>query len=234
MATRFGFATGADVHDTIFRVVDDAPDILYVVRPGEPNVPLKYSLRSLQNLPHRRVIVAGYCPSWVRNVVHVPVRRTTNKFRTIETNLRAALGISDLTDEVVYFNDDFFVMQPVDRVPVMHRGPAIVYKAADEQRWRLKKTIDLLGPETLSYDGCHVPLPLETRAARDVLEEMPNGVLWRTWYGNVMGIGGVQVNDVKSRNGRPIPGPFMSCSPSAIHALKHHLEDVLPRRNPYA
>lgn len=211
------------------------PDIIYVVRSGERNTPLRFSLRSLANIPHRRVIVAGYCPTWVRNVERVPVRRTTNKFDSIEKNLRAAIAIDDLTDRVIYFNDDFFVMQPIDEMPVLNGGPSRSYSPRDEMRWRYKKTLRLLGDSSdlLRYDGTHVPLPLVVDEIRSVFDRMPPGILWRTWYGNVAHLGGETTHDVKSRDGSVIDGPFMSCAPKAIHALKHYLEDVLPRGGPY-
>lgn len=215
------------------------PDVVYVVRPSETNVPLRYSLRSLANLPHRQVIIAGHCPRWVRNVITVEVRRTTNKYTTVQANLRAALDLKDLTEQIVYFNDDFFVMEPVDKVPVMHRGPAIEYKAVDEQRWRLQKTITELSSlghdqsTIMSYDGCHVPVPVVVDRAREILRTIPGGVLWRTWYGNILGIGGERVTDVKVRKHEPISGPFMSCAPRSIHSLKHFLEDTLPGGSDY-
>lgn len=48
-------------------------DILYLCRPGE-NLELRYSLRSLRNVPHGRVWIFGDCPDWVTNVnlVHQP------------------------------------------------------------------------------------------------------------------------------------------------------------------
>jgi hypothetical protein len=49
------------------------PDVVYVVRPGNRNEELRYSLRSIAaHLPHRRVWLAGFCPSWVRNISFIP------------------------------------------------------------------------------------------------------------------------------------------------------------------
>jgi hypothetical protein len=213
---------------------DSLPDIVYVVRQGEQNVPLRYSLRSLGNLPHRRVIVAGSCPSWVKNVTRVPVHRGSGKFDNIERNLRAALDLPDLADEVVYMNDDFFIMEPIDRVPLVHGGPCSTWKPADELRRRFRKTIQVLGGgDPNRYDGTHCPFPLVTEQARWWISRMPEGLLWRTWYGNVAGLGGERTHDVKSRDGKPIPGPLLSTSAKAITTLKHYLEETLPKESPY-
>lgn len=219
----------------------DLPDIIYVVRPGEINDALRFSLRSLGNLPHRRVIVAGHCPSWVRNVVKVPVRKLPNKLNAIEANLRAALRDPDLTERAIYFNDDFYVMEPIDEVPVTHGGPVSEFTLRQEFRWRMNRTIDEFVRQGMrvqfqgmvAYDGVHMPLPVETEVVRQVLGAMPSGVLWRTWYGNVCAIGGDRVANTKSKNGDVIEGPFMSTNSTSLRPLRTYLDDVLPKESPY-
>lgn len=215
----------------------DVPDIVYVVRPGEGNRALGLSLRSLANLPHRRVFIAGFIPSWVRNVTAIPVRKTPSKFGSIEMNLRAALRHPELGDRCVYFNDDFYVMQPIDEVPVTHGGPPSEFKLRQEFRWRMDQTVKLLRErrhdEIFSYDGVHMPLPLETSRAREIVRDMPPGILWRTWYGNVARIGGERVANTKTQDGALKEGPFLSTNPTSLAKLWDHLDGVLPRGGPY-
>jgi len=217
--------------------VDDLPDVVYVVKPGERNNALRYSLRSLANLPHRRVIIGGSCPTWVKNVVHVPVPRLSrSKFDSIEANLKAALNDMDITDECTYFNDDFYVMTPLERMPVLHGGPAIDYHPREQIGRRYRKTIAALGdPCALTYDGTHVPLPIITDDVLRSLELSPGGILWRTWYGNTYDIDGERTHNAKVRSAKgTIPdGPFLSSSPMSLPALKEYLEDTLPIRSPY-
>jgi hypothetical protein len=218
--------------------MSEPPDVLYVVRPGENNLALKFSLRSLANLPHRRVFIAGYCPSWVRNVTAIPVRKLPSKLNAIENNLRHALRHPELSERVTYWNDDFFVLEPIDEIPVTHGGPVEGYRGRQEFKWRMDRTVKELAnrgttQEMLTYDGIHMPLPLYREAAREILAEIPSGCLWRTWYGNVAAIGGVQVSNTKSQKGEIVPGKFLSTNATTLHSLKHHLEDVLPRGGPY-
>jgi hypothetical protein len=93
--------------------------------------------------------------------------------------------------------------------------------------------LKLRGVEMLTYDGIHMPRPLETETARAIVGTMPSGVLWRTWYGNMAGIGGVQVPNTKSQKGELVPGKFLSTNATTLHALKRHLDDVLPRGGLY-
>ena len=43
-------------------------DAVYYVRPGDRNDELRYSLRSLANLPHDRVWIVGHTPPWVTGI----------------------------------------------------------------------------------------------------------------------------------------------------------------------
>lgn len=216
--------------------MDDFPDIVYVVKPGERNIALKYSLRSLANLPHRRVVIGGSCPTWVKNVTHVPVPRRTSKFDSIEANLRGALYHPHTAAQCVYFNDDFYVMARIERMPVLHGGPADEYHPREQIGKRYRKTLAALDdPDALTYDGTHVPLPIVRQDVLDALLQSPGGIKWRTWYGNLYHIGGEQTHNVKVHQARgAIPdGPFLSSSPMSLPSLKEYLEDTLPRRSPY-
>ncbi len=213
----------------------DAPDIIYVVRRGNDNLSLKYSLRSLAHLPHRRVFIAGHCPDWVRNVTAIPVKSRVNKFDNIEENLKAALRHEELGERAVYFNDDFYITEPIDEVPIMNGGLARHVVLRQELRIRFMETLRVLHgcDELLTYDGTHVPLPIDVDTAREHVMNMPKGLLWRTWYGNTARLGGVTIEDVKSRDGSIIPGPFLSSSRKALSTLRTYLEDKLPKQSAY-
>lgn len=211
--------------------------MVYVVRHGDRNDELKMSLRSLGNLPHNRVFIAGHCPRWVKNVTAIPVRSVSDKHTSIENNLRAALQHPELGHRCVFFNDDFYVMEPIESVPVMHGGSIEGYtgKGALKQRmFRTRLLIDNMGQmPLLTYDGQHVPFPIVRDEVVEALGRNFSSVLWRTWYGNMFSLGGRQVSDVKSRDGTVIPGPFMSSSQRSFPILRPYLEDTLPRSSPY-
>lgn len=98
-------------------------DFVYTVKEGESNEELRYSLRSLKNIPHRRVIIVGYMPSWVKGVINVPIpQRSQNKIVNTNTNWLRATGIKDISRHFVLMNDDMFFMQPVTSLPFKHLG----------------------------------------------------------------------------------------------------------------
>jgi hypothetical protein len=217
----------------------ELPDIVYVVRHGQVNQELKFSLRSLANLPHRRVFVVGSPPDWLTNVTVVDVPKRQNKFDTVQNNVRAVLNHPGLGEHFIYFNDDFFVTKPIDGVLALHGGPASLYRPRQEIWMRYNNTLKHLANAHVllpaTYDGTHVPLPIVTDLARRWVPETPSGCLWRTWYGNRAGIGGTQTRDVKHRKG-PLntEGPFLSSGPTTFREVRKYLEDVLPRKTPYA
>jgi hypothetical protein len=219
--------------------VADLPDIVYVVRHGQINQELRFSLRSLANLPHRRVFVAGYAPDWLKNVTVIDVPKRQNKFDTVQNNVRAVLNHPGLGEQFIYFNDDFYVTKPIDGALVHHGGPASLYRPRQEIWMRYNNTLKHLANAHVllpaTYDGTHVPLPIVTELAHRWVPETPSGCLWRTWYGNRADIGGTQTRDVKHRKG-PLntEGPYLSSGPTTFREVRKYLEDVLPRKTPYA
>lgn len=187
------------------------PDIVYVVRESEDNEALRYSLRSLVHLPHGKVFMSGYTPSWVRGVVsinreqdHAPDLANSN------TNLYAALIQPDLSDDFIVMNDDFFIMEPVESIPVLHQGSLDARIAAYrtdnrfEQAYSLIRTKEWLEKNgyssLLSYE-LHMPMVYNRQKLLQVFHRWQPYPLFtlrpRTCYGNVYHLNGQEVNDAK-------------------------------------
>lgn len=225
------------------------PDVVYVVRPGDHNQHLRYSLRSLEHLPHGRVWIAGYCPSWAVGVGRIPVEQTGSKYRNSTANLRAALEHPDVSDRFVLFNDDFFVMEPVNELPVLHRGPIrcvedyYVARRSGAYLRGMRETRGLLESigydEPLSYE-LHVPMlvdkagmlaALDTGRHLDVLHK-------RSLYGNLAGLGGAETTDVKVMHRGPRFDrtlPFLSTMPDSFAngAVGQLIRKTFSRPSPY-
>lgn len=219
--------------------------IVYVVGPGNDNEELRYSLRSLAaNLPHERVWIAGHRPDWVSDTVgHIPASQMRSRFQNSTGNMRAACEHEEVADEFVYFNDDFFVMEPVETIPVMHRGTvdevtavtrSSLYRRGGQATALLMKRLGLAddGP-LLSYE-VHAPMTIGKARMLEVLDKgagLP--VLHkRSLYGNYWRLGGERITDVKvhTRDGQVPDGPFVSTSDDAFaHGLVGDLiRETLP------
>lgn len=215
------------------------PDVVYVVGPGERPW-LRYSLRSVaRNLPHRTVWIVGAVPRWVAPAAgRIFLDQPAIKWDAARQNFLTACRIPAVSDEFYLFNDDFFVMGPVETVPPMHRG-------------RLRDQIDhftrtgLRGPylagmkesywtlaragvaDPVSYD-MHVPMLVDKRKwlaadrrATELREPNVRAKFSRTFYGNVNGIGGELTRDVKvtSMVGALPPGPYASTDPTSWRGM---------------
>jgi hypothetical protein len=230
-------------------------DVAYIVRPGDDNEELRHSLRSLVNLPHHRVWVAGHKPAWLTNVEHVPTnqdRPTRAKHANAMTNLRALL--ERVGDMFVLFNDDFYVTQPLDAVPVQHLGPMRLvlaeyrrkypvnggYTEAMAQTFAWLRSIGVADP--LCYE-MHAPITIDRDTMRDVIQRAERDGLDvdrfhnRTAYGNLAGIGGEQCEDVKVYTTLrvPIPIPFVSTNDTSFTtgAIGRTLRAMYPEPSRY-
>jgi hypothetical protein len=98
-------------------------DIVYINKPGDDNEELRYSLRSLVNLPHDNVWIVGHCPAWVHNDVgRIELVPLENKWANQRQSARAACADARISQDFILFNDDHFVVAPLDDLPVWHLG----------------------------------------------------------------------------------------------------------------
>lgn len=207
--------------------MENDPDVVYLVRPSSTNTELRYSLRSLKFLRHRRVWIFGGAPTWVRDVTVVQVPQLAGKHRAVTANLYAALQAPDMADRFYLFNDDFFALREVpdgwDSLWVT-RGLTSHVIADMESRGLhlssyatmmrstdtlLRKRLELLG--TWSYE-LHLPLPVDTALMLHALDDSgfePGHHLFRSVYGNYAamesGDPGKLIKDVKVYSRSEVP-----------------------------
>lgn len=221
-------------------------DVVYYVREGERNEELRYSLRSLRNLPHDDVWIVGHKPSWVRDVRYIRGNVETRgpSHRALGNLSRACDGVP--WDRFAIFNDDFYVMEPLTAVPSLHAGPLSgrIAQAAGSYKRQLETAYALMsgwGMGLLAWT-LHIPLVVTkhrlaqaiavcrvTSEAKRVLPE------WRTVYGNLWSVPGDMAEDVKVRTRRdPIPsGPFLSSSDQSWPLVRGLLAARFPDPSPY-
>ena len=222
------------------------PDVVYVVRPGEKNEELRYSLRSLVNLPHGEVWIAGHCPKWVSaEVRRIPVSTRIQGRQSAKANLRAACEHPEVSESFVYMCDDFFVMQPMESVPAMHRGPVadIVrnHRLASSYTRALEKTAAILTErgiaEPLMYD-LHAPMLVTKRGMLEVLDLCDSALMHElTLYGNLHHIGGERRpnHKIHRRDSGWQDWPFLSTNDSGFSTLPvgKFIRDRFPDQCPY-
>lgn len=210
-------------------------DYVYICRSGE-NEELRYSLRSVyKNAPDGRVWLVGGKPGWYSGDF-IPVRPTSHKYNNARNNLQAIVTSSDISDDFVLMNDDFFVTKPIDSIQTYHGGllsdkikkyrsqpGASSYTNMLMATYRTLRRRGVDAP--LDYE-LHVPMPM-TKAGLSVA--LKTNVLWRSAYGNLHSVGGLQTVDVKYygstslRSSYPLDGemPYLSSEDNSF-------KEVLP------
>lgn len=214
-------------------------DVVYVVRPTDANEALRFSLRTIAaNLPHRRVWCAGYRPSWVsESVGQIATIQDGNRFTNSTRNLEAAASHPEVSDTFVYMNDDFFITEPVDTVPLAHRGRVRAFVAELRQRGirgggyltgmeaTLARLVELGYRDPLCYE-VHLPMVMTKGRFLAALD-----TAWgvkplhkRTLYGNLYHdpADAVEIDDPKigfAQAPSDMPAPFVSTAPKAWNGI---------------
>lgn len=156
---------------------------VYLVKPLDENEELRYSLRSLRNLPHSEVWIVGYKPNWVTNVNYLPVQALGHKYTNGLLNTRAILECPDIADDFILFNDDFFVTRFYDApLPMFHQGSLAEriltrqvqvgnsqYNRSMLDTWRILKMWRIENPVSYSV---HYPMPINKWNMKYVLDRV--------------------------------------------------------------
>ena len=227
-------------------------DIVYVCRDGA-NPELRYSLRTLVNVPHDRVWVFGGAPSWLdTDTVEFKKRmQGGTPYSSTRGHIQAACSTSQVSDPFLLWNDDFFAMHYVGEMPVYHRGPLdalLVTTSALKTPWAkgmrdtaaaMEKRGMLAG--AMSYD-VHLPLIVHKAEMMEALRWAKtihtDAVHVRTLYGALKfhPQDGVEHHDPKllHRND-PFPeGAWLSSNDSTFRStVEPVLRYLFPDPSPY-
>lgn len=191
-------------------------DVVYTVRVGNDNDELRHSLRSLKNMPHRKVWIVGFLPNFVKDIEYIqnrPISR--NKIANTDHNWLRVARVSGVSDPFILMNDDFIINKPIKDMKSYYFGKhdnflnyyETTYPASNYTRI-IKNTKDRLyrlGIDTqkaLSYE-LHMPMIVY----KDDIIKAIQGENYR-WYpvnirtlvGNIGSYGGKNCQDVKVYN----------------------------------
>ena len=182
-------------------------DIVYFVKDSESNEELRYSLRSLVNFPHRNVWFYGGCPKGLNPDFHVPVKQDKdNKWKNVRMMLDMACNNSAITDEFWLFNDDFFIMEKIEKPKNYYRGDLYKRIVQLEDSYNgitpysqllrdCAKECESLGLTTKDF-SLHIPLKIN-RINMLCLRNMTDFAGFRSLYGNAYTNTKYKMNDCK-------------------------------------
>lgn len=149
-------------------------DVVYILGRQDTYEELRYSLRSLANLPHRRVWVAGARPpEWCQGVDWISVHQKPGHVQRMENqrrNLMVAAEHPKVSQRFVLMNDDFHFLEALDEVPptpVRGRISDVVsnpHPSAGPYQ-KLSEAFRSIGVSTWYYAE-HVPMVMDRRISR--------------------------------------------------------------------
>ena len=171
-------------------------DVVYFVKEGAYNPELIYSVRSVcKNLKFRRLWFIGGCPKGILPDVSHPFRRISNvKTKNTAAMFRLVCQIDEISDDFLFFNDDFFVMKPTDEIKprffgtLEEKSAQIRQQYGSSTRWStlLKIAADeLIARRCNTYNfELHCPMVINKKKMAKIIELFPGVGCKRSLYGN--------------------------------------------------
>lgn len=174
---------------------------------------LKYCLRSLVNIPHKEVFVIGDKPDFNVRYIYSPQKSdvASNTFKS----LNLACRTPEISDDFIWTSDDIFIMNPLKKLPIHHRGEfrRIIqaydnshkfnyYTKRAKETYKRLKALGVANP--LSYE-LHIPFVINKKKWLQISPEINGRYNKLSMYGNLNKIGGTKARDVKVRQKDWIP-----------------------------
>ena len=183
-------------------------DIVYILKNDIDDTELIYSVRSVvQNFPYNKIWFIGGVPEHIEPDEQIKYRQSgKNKWEKATNTIKKICRNNNITEDFWLFNDDFFIMQPIEELPPLIGGT--IHKRVTDIKNRhtisaysgkLERTENLLRAkelDTLDY-ALHMPMLINRKKALNTINAFPDCPMFRCLYGNYNKIGGMIVDDVK-------------------------------------
>jgi hypothetical protein len=169
-------------------------DIVYPLGTGSlcKNQELRYSLRSLQFIEHKKIFIVGHRPGFLKNIIHIKFHeRTYKKQYNVISKLLEVCKHGKLSDDFLLMNDDFFFMKETEIKKYLYdcsikslqnKTPRTQYGKA------LANTIDYLNNNHLPFNNfeIHYPMIFNKQKFLELFSglDLNKQVNYRSIYGN--------------------------------------------------
>ena len=192
-------------------------DLIYILKADIDTDELKYSLRSVErNFPINRVWFVGGQPKGLEPDIRLKHEQIGNcKWEMIRSSMWKAVSDERLTEDFFLFNDDFFVMKPVDtdsfrnfvdgtlerRIDELHSESGM--NAYTRTLFKLEQELKTLHEPTMNFD-VHLPMLMNKAQVRSTLYKCSSPQM-RSAIGNINRLPFVIHNDVKVYDLESVP-----------------------------
>lgn len=192
-------------------------DLIYILKADIDTEELKYSLRSVEkNFPIKRVWFVGGQPKGLEPDIRIPhVQVGNSKWEMIRSSMWKAVSDERLSEDFFLFNDDFFVMEPVDtdsfrnfvdgtlerRIDELHSESGM--NAYTRTLFKLEQELKTMHEPTMNFD-VHLPMLLNKEQVRSTLYKCSSPQM-RSAIGNINRLPFVIRPDVKVYDLESVP-----------------------------
>lgn len=164
---------------------------------------LKYTLRGLENIPHRDVYVIGDKTEF--SVKHIPFKHSADIAKNTYDILLLAVNTPEVSKDFIWWHDDMVLLEPIEELPVFHQGSYDdILKGAPKGYYtrNKEKTNEALkaeGVETPLFYDVHFPFMFNKKKVSKIQDKLL-GVNKISYYANHYKIKGEQIDtDFKVR-----------------------------------
>lgn len=131
---------------------------------------LRFCLRAIERYlkGYRNIYIVGHLPRWCTNVIHIKHGEYHPKANNIHDKITAACNHSDITEDFIVFNDDYFLVQAVEAAiyPYYYSDDALdevmQRPKANPYRRLVVDTFNEIGPA--KYYDIHCPIVINKEA----------------------------------------------------------------------
>lgn len=192
-------------------------DLIYILKADIETEELKFSLRSVEkNFPINRVWFVGGQPEGLEPDIRLQHEQIGNsKWEMIRSSMWKAINDERLSEDFFLFNDDFFVMKPVDtdsfrnfvdgtlerRIDELHSESGM--NAYTRTLFKLEQELKTMHEPTMNYD-VHLPMLLNKEQVRSTLYKCSSPQM-RSAIGNINRLPFVIHPDVKVYDMESVP-----------------------------
>lgn len=192
-------------------------DLIYILKADIDTEELKYSLRSVEkNFPINRVWFVGGQPEGLEPDIRLKHDQVgSSKWEMIRSSMWKAVSDERLSEDFFLFNDDFFVMEPVDtdsfrnfvdgtlerRIDELHSESGM--NAYTRTLFKLEQELKTMHEPTMNFD-VHLPMLLNKEQVRSTLYKCSSPQM-RSAIGNINHLPFVIHPDVKVYDLESVP-----------------------------
>ena len=192
-------------------------DLIYILKADIDTEELKYSLRSVEkNFPINRVWFVGGQPEGLEPDIRLKHEQVGNsKWEMIRSSMWKAVSDERLSEDFFLFNDDFFVMEPVDTDSFRNFVDGTLERRIDELHsesgmnpytrtlFKLEQELKTMHEPTMNFD-VHLPMLLNKEQVRSTLYKCSSPQM-RSAIGNINRLPFVIHPDVKVYDLESVP-----------------------------